>query len=151
MSTFCIILATRDYPWIQCICFSDLLEIYTIRFTGCWSQWPRGLRRRSAASRLLRLWVRIPLRVWTFVGCECCVLSARGLCDELIPRPEESYRLCCVVVCDLQTSWMRGPWPTGGCCARKKERKKESLTGCEQMYAIARTLSFVRSKMKHCY
>ena len=24
------------------------------------SQWPRGLRRRSAAARLLRLWVRIP-------------------------------------------------------------------------------------------
>ena len=32
---------------------------------------------------------------------ECCVLSGRGLCDELIARPEESYRLCCVVVCDL--------------------------------------------------
>jgi len=28
------------------------------------------------------------------------VLSGRGLCDELITRPEESYRLCCVVVCD---------------------------------------------------
>jgi len=27
------------------------------------------------------------------------VLSGRGLCDELITRPEESYRLCCVVVC----------------------------------------------------
>jgi len=26
------------------------------------------------------------------------VLSGRGLCDELITRPEESYRLCCVVV-----------------------------------------------------
>jgi len=26
------------------------------------------------------------------------VLSGRGLCDELIARPEESYRLCCVVV-----------------------------------------------------
>ena len=36
-----------------------------------------------------------------FVCCECCVLSGRGLCDELIARPEESYRLCCVVVCDL--------------------------------------------------
>jgi hypothetical protein len=24
---------------------------------------------------------------------ECCVLSDRGLCDELITRPEESYRL----------------------------------------------------------
>jgi hypothetical protein len=54
------------------------------------------------------------------------VLSGRGLCDELITRPEKSYRLWCVVVCDLETSWMRRPWPTGGCCAkRKKERKKE--------------------------
>jgi hypothetical protein len=30
--------------------------------------------------------------------------SGRGLCDELITRPEESYRLWCVVVCDLETS-----------------------------------------------
>jgi len=30
------------------------------------------------------------------------VLSGRGLCEELITRPEESYRLCCVVVCDLE-------------------------------------------------
>jgi len=30
------------------------------------------------------------------------VLSGRGLCDELITRPEESYRLSCVVVCDLE-------------------------------------------------
>jgi len=29
-------------------------------------------------------------------------LSGRGLCDELITRPEESYRLWCVVVCDLE-------------------------------------------------
>ena len=36
------------------------------------------------------------------VCCECCVLSVRGLCDELITRPEESYRLWCVVVCDLE-------------------------------------------------
>ena len=37
-----------------------------------------------------------------FVCCDCCVLSGRGLCDELITCPEESYRLCCVVVCDLE-------------------------------------------------
>jgi len=30
------------------------------------------------------------------------VLSDRGLCDELITRPEESYRLWCVFVCDLE-------------------------------------------------
>jgi hypothetical protein len=30
------------------------------------------------------------------------VLSGRGHCDELITRPEESYRLLCAVVCELQ-------------------------------------------------
>jgi hypothetical protein len=38
------------------------------------------------------------------------VLSGRGFCDELITRPEESYRLCCVVVCDLETSRIGGPY-----------------------------------------
>ena len=30
------------------------------------------------------------------------MLLGRGLCDELITRPEESYRVWCVVVCDLE-------------------------------------------------
>ena len=30
------------------------------------------------------------------------MLSGRGLCDELITRQEESCRLWCVVVCDLE-------------------------------------------------
>ena len=38
------------------------------------------------------------------------MLSGRGLCDELITRPEESCRLCCVVVCDLETSRMGAPY-----------------------------------------
>jgi len=37
------------------------------------------------------------------------VLSGRGLCDELITCPEESYWLCCVV-CDLETSRMGAPY-----------------------------------------
>jgi len=41
----------------------------------CRSEWPRGLRRRSAAARLLRLWVRIPSGAWVFICCECWVLS----------------------------------------------------------------------------
>jgi len=84
----------------------------------CRSQWPRGLRRRSAAARLLRSWVRIPPGAWII---ECCVLSGRGLCDELITRPEESYRLWCVVECDLETSRMRRPWPALGRSATKKK------------------------------
>ena len=38
------------------------------------------------------------------------MLSGRGLCDELFTRPEESYRLWCVVVCDLETSRIGAPY-----------------------------------------
>jgi len=46
--------------------------------------------RTFATARLLKLWVRIPPGTWMFVCCECCLLSGRGLCDELITRPEVS-------------------------------------------------------------
>jgi hypothetical protein len=49
-----------------------------------------------------------------FVCCECCVLSSRGLCDGLITRPEESYWLWCVVVCDQETSKTRRLKPATG-------------------------------------
>ena len=81
-----------------------MVFISCINVMYCRSQWPLGLRRRSAAARLLRSWVRIPPGAWMSVCCECCVLSGRGLCDELISRPEESYRLWCVVVCDLEST-----------------------------------------------
>jgi hypothetical protein len=50
-------------------------------------------------------------------------LSGRGLCDELITRPEDFYRLWCVVVCRLETSKMRRPWPELG----RREKKKKSF------------------------
>jgi hypothetical protein len=84
------------------------------------SQWPRGLRRRSAAECLLGCWVRIPPGAWMFVSRTVFVLSGRGLCDGPIPRPEESYRLWCVSECDREAWIMRGPWPTRACCAMKK-------------------------------
>jgi hypothetical protein len=54
----------------------------------CRSQWPRGLRRRSAAARLLGLWIRIPPGSRMSVCREYCVLSGRSHCNELITRPE---------------------------------------------------------------
>jgi hypothetical protein len=56
------------------------------------------------------------------VPCECCVLSGRGLCDGLITCPEESYRLWCVCVCDLETSNRRRPSPELGCNATDKKK-----------------------------
>jgi hypothetical protein len=51
-----------------------------------------------------------PTEAWMFVVC----LSGRDLCDGLITRPEESYRLWCVTVCDLETSRMRMLKPASG-------------------------------------
>ena len=63
--------------------------------------------------------VRIP-SVWMSVCCECCVLSGIAL-RRTITRPKESYRLWCVVVCDLETSWVRRPRPALGCNSHKKK------------------------------
>ena len=65
---------------------------------------------RPAAAHLLRSWVRIPLGHGYLL---CRVLSVRGPCDKLITRPEESYRLWCVV-CDLETSRIGTPYMTFG-------------------------------------
>jgi hypothetical protein len=56
------------------------------------------------------------------VCCECCVLSGRGLCDELITRPEEPYEVwLSVSECDGEASTIRRSWPTMGCRAMKKK------------------------------
>ena len=67
----------------------------------------------------------------------CCVMSGRGLCDEVISRPEESYRLWCVVVCDLETSYMRRPRLTGGCRAKKS-------SGCQRFGVLSSTSELQR-------
>jgi hypothetical protein len=51
---------------------------------------------------------------------EYCLFSGRVLCDELITHPEDFYPAWCVVVYDLESTWMRRPWPNGGCCAKKR-------------------------------
>ena len=75
-----------------------------IRFNiimSCSSRWPYSLKRRYEAARLLGSRVRIPLRAWMFVCfvfVVCCAGS--GVCDGLVTRSEESYRVCvCVCVC----------------------------------------------------
>jgi hypothetical protein len=61
----------------------------------------------------------------------CCVLSGRGLCDEMITRPEESYRLWRVDVCNLEkvitlVNEDEGQDPLKGYRAkRKRERERE--------------------------
>jgi hypothetical protein len=52
----------------------------------------------------------------------CCVLSGRGFCDGLITRPEESYQLWRVVVCDQETSWYE---EAIACAGLQSQRNKQ--------------------------
>jgi len=52
------------------------------------SQWPRGLRRMSAAARLLRLWVRIPPEpgYLSVVSVVCCQVEVSATSWSLVQR-----------------------------------------------------------------
>ena len=56
------------------------------------------------------------------------VVLCQSFSDEMITRPGESYRLWCVIACDLETSWMRRPWPTGGAVAPKTDTEGNGIT-----------------------
>ena len=74
------------------------------------------------------------------------MLSGIGLCDELITRPEESYRLCCVVVCDLETSRIGAPYIYDISHLRVKERRLHNKLKEE---ALERTLWRTRFGRDH--
>jgi hypothetical protein len=137
----------QDRHWYAHIAIDNILTTVL----NARSQWPRGLRRRSAAARLLGLCVRIPPGAWMSVSCECCVLSGRCLCDELITRPEESYQLWWVVVFDLETSWMRRPWPTGGCRAKNKQTVLHILRTIGHSYSYQKVPSYCSITERHVY
>jgi hypothetical protein len=76
------------------------------------------------------------------VCCECCVLSCRGFYHELITRPEESYLLWCVVVCDIETSRMRRPWPWPT-LGRRATRKKNKNNNRRHIYRTLELVDFL--------
>jgi hypothetical protein len=58
-----------------------------------------------------------------FVSCECCVLSGRGLCVELITHPEGLYRVWCIQWVLAKPRKGR-PWPRIGPKRHREEKKK---------------------------
>ena len=73
-------------------------NILILQVSSCRFQSPRGLRRGSAAARLLGMWVRITpgglgyLSLVNVVGC-----AGRNLGSWPVPGPEDSYRVCVLV------------------------------------------------------
>jgi len=85
-----------------------------------------------------------------FVCCECCVLSGRGLCNELITHPEESYRLWCIILCDLEKLKNEEAMTRVGSQRHSKKKKNASVNKIFIIFKIASALNlkFFRGK---CY
>jgi hypothetical protein len=84
------------------------------------SQWPRGLRRRSAAARLLRLWVRSHQGhgCLSVVNAVCYQVEVSVTSWSLVQgSPTDCGASLCVI--QKPREW-GGPGPLGGCCATKK-------------------------------
>jgi hypothetical protein len=103
----------------------ELRNANVFRYSGKLTSKTGGSSGRAVCGRSpAKMLVSNPIGSWMFVCCECCVMSGRGLCDELITRPEESYRLWCVVMCDPRNfvnEEALAHWGGGGCCAQNKQ------------------------------
>ena len=92
----CVCVRARIYTHI--IYIYIYIYIYRYRLL-CRSDWPRGLRCRSAAARLLRLWFRIGPRAWMSVISVVCYqveVSATGW--SLVQRIPTGYGVSLCVI-----------------------------------------------------
>jgi len=102
-----IVLNRRVFLWLSPTVKFDFTHTHT-----WWSQWPPSLRRSFAATRLLRLWVRIPPGAWMFVWCVmCCQGEVYATSWSLVRRSLTDYG---ELWCDPETSKMRRPWSAWG-------------------------------------
>ena len=106
----------RMKPSVHLILYIEEVSICTTRCdiknsTFCWrsvfkcrSQWPRGLRRRNVAARLLRSWVRIPFfsELQQLSGCWVCCFPLYFRCVNI--RHNTS---CCILQhwCCFKPRW----------------------------------------------
>jgi hypothetical protein len=84
------------------------------------SQWPRGLSCSSAASRLLRLWVRISPGAWmSVVSIVCCQVNVSATSWSPFQRsPTDCGASLCMI--EKPREW-GGHDPLGGRCAKNKQ------------------------------
>ena len=65
---------------------------------------------------------------WDKEVCQLWVSSGSGLCDELIIRPEESYRMWSLIFCDLETLRTKRQWSALGRSATGKKNTFKTRT-----------------------
>jgi hypothetical protein len=122
----------------------------------CSLRWPRGLRDRTAAPRLLGLWVRIPPRAWMSLCCECSINCQVGLCVKGRSLARMSPIECGVSECDLSTTTTRRPRPTTAVEPYKNvspdqcRRYKQPITSNKITYSVMFVVVCFPGFTTHC-
>jgi hypothetical protein len=84
--------------WAPVVVKNSILGMYVLCsvINGSLSQWPRGLRRRFAAERLLGSWVPIPPGAWIFFSCEClcCQVEVSATGRSRVQRSSTDCGVC---------------------------------------------------------
>ena len=137
--------------------------IMKVRLPCCRSQWPRGIRRRFAAARLLRLWVRIPPGAWMSLCCECCVFcqlvsqrridhSSRGVLPTVVRRCVWSINLIKNDEAMARVGLQRhGGWGVGATLLHPKQAQKGGTgTGIALPIHRVRILFAITDKFISC-
>jgi len=84
-----------------------------------YSQWPRGLGRRFAATRLVGLRVRIPPGLWRSLSCECVCCEVE-FCETSRSLIHRSPTECGVCLCNLEPSKWGGLGPRRAVVSQEK-------------------------------
>ena len=89
------------------VAWSFMPYIFWYMYFSGRSQWPRVLRRRSSATRLLRLWVRIPPGhgCLSVVSVVCCQVEVSATGWSLVQRIPAD---CGASLCVIKKPWKRG-------------------------------------------
>ena len=88
--------------WWNAVSLFETCRCYLLKYieSKCRSQWPRGLRRKSEAARLLRSWVRIPPGhgCLSVVSVVCCQVVVSATSWSLVQRsPTDCGASLCVI------------------------------------------------------
>ena len=122
------LVSAHIFMWTTCSC--------------CQSRRPCGLRRRSAAARLLGLWVRIPPGAWmSVVSVVCCQVEVSATGWSLVQRSPTDCGASCVTYL-VETPRMRMLWLTGG---------PQRHGGKKFCYNVLNTASFINISHIHAY
>ena len=106
------------------------------------SQWPLGLRRRSAAPRFWDCEFESRQGAKMSVSCLCCVLAGRGLWNGQIAHPEQSYWMC---VCVCNWAWSDETITLHTYCGyveRGQNKKDITLMGRREL-TLRRLMSYI--------